>query len=165
MKRFAKKLCIVLGTAVCFASPLQVKGNHIRGFWGGRGVGNKESFSVHTTNSTSQRQYFVAHCFSPSALGSHTFCACFPSTRKPVTYEKLTVFPSYCTCTLLFLWYWVRCLLFTKYEQSQRTNSNIISYTVHLNSPEQTYIRYRLEFYGSEHRLQTFHFTWKTSNK
>jgi hypothetical protein len=67
-----------------------VKGKGIRGLGG---VADKEACTVHTKNIISQRQYFVARCFSSyvgNIFGLHSVCVCFPSIRKLVTYAKRT---------------------------------------------------------------------------
>jgi hypothetical protein len=49
----------VVGANLCIRGPLEVNGKGIRGVGA---VADKEIYTVHTINITSQQQYFVAHC-------------------------------------------------------------------------------------------------------
>jgi hypothetical protein len=69
----------------CISRPLEVKAKGIRGVGG---VADKEAYTVHTINITSQWQYFVACClnsYASNVFGLCSICVCFPSTGKLVT--------------------------------------------------------------------------------
>jgi hypothetical protein len=67
-----KRCGTVVGANLCVRDLFEVIGKVIRG------VADKESYTVHTINIISQRQYFVAaHClisYVSTVFGSHSIC-------------------------------------------------------------------------------------------